>query len=106
MKKIIYYEKIIYYYNINTMNIYIKSFTSIVAILAVFLSMVQIFPQMHKLYKKKSIGFTSISSIYLGLFAAVVWSLYGYMNNDFVTVLSSVITAILHSIMIFSIYFI
>ena len=59
------------------MNIYIKSFTSIIAILAVFLSMVQIFPQMNKLYKNKSIGFTSLTSIYLGLFAAIVWSIYG-----------------------------
>lgn len=88
------------------MNIYIKSFTSIIAILAVFLSMVQIFPQMNKLYKNKSIGFTSLTSIYLGLFAAIVWSIYGYINNDFVTVLSSVITVILHSAMIFLIYFI
>ena len=88
------------------MNIYIKSFTSIIAILAVFLSMVQIFPQMNKLYKNKSSGFTSLTSIYLGLFAAIVWSIYGYINNDFVTVLSSVITVILHSAMIFLIYFI
>ena len=78
---------------------------SLVAILAPIISCIQLFPQLYKTYKTKSVKDLSFYSLLLILLTNLLWILHGYFITDYSLLISSTISMIINTIL-FSLYII
>lgn len=77
---------------------------SLVAMLATFLNSIQIFPQLHKTYKTKSVKDMSIYTLLLMLLTNILWLFHGYFILDYSLIIAGGISMILNFIL-FAMYF-
>ena len=78
---------------------------SLVAILAPTINCIQLFPQLYKTYKTKSVKDLSFYSLLLILLTNLLWILHGYFITDYSLLISSTISMIINTIL-FSLYII
>ena len=78
---------------------------SLVAILAPIISCIQLFPQLYKTYKTKSVKDISFYSLLLILITNLLWLLHGYFIADFSLLISSTISMLIN-MTLFSLYII
>ena len=88
------------FYSYNVMKHHINTCAYYISILAIILGIFQMLPNMHILYVKKNKKNISFTTVCIGLIASMLWCLYGYMCTDFITILSSGISGILHIIVL------
>ena len=72
---------------------------SLVAMLATFLNGIQIFPQLHKTYKTKSVKDMSIYTLLLMIIANLLWLFHGYFILDYSLIIAGWISMILNFIL-------
>ena len=78
---------------------------SLVAILAPIISCIQLFPQLYKTYKSKSVKDISFYSLLLILITNLLWILHGYFISDYSLLISSTISMLINTTL-FSLYII
>ena len=78
---------------------------SLVAILAPIISCIQLFPQLYKTYKTKSVKDISFYSLLFILIANLLWLLHGYFIADYSLLISSIISMLINTTL-FSLYII
>lgn len=74
--------------------------TNIVAILAPFVSCIQLFPQLYKTYITKSVDDLSINSLLLILLANILWSIHGFFIVNLPLMLSGLISMTINILLI------
>ena len=78
---------------------------SLVAILVPIISCIQLFPQLYKTYKTKSVKDISVYSLILILITNLLWILHGYFIVDYSLLISSTISMLINTTL-FSLYII
>lgn len=77
----------------------------IVATLAPILSCIQLFPQLYKTYKTKSVKDLSFYSLLLFIITNLLWFLHGYFTFDISLIVAGIISIIIN-ITLLLLYFI
>jgi len=79
---------------------HIHQFAFYISIVAITLGVLQMLPSIHIVYITKNKKHMSLITTCLGFFGALLWSFYGYMTQDFITIVSSAVSGALHVILL------
>ena len=99
-----YYSCFSLFYNLNLYNEYIM-LPIIVAILAPLINSIQLFPQLYKTYKTKSVKDLSFYFLILLLISNFLWLLHGYFIFDKSLIVAGIVSIIIN-IVLLKLYFI
>ena len=69
----------------------------IVATLAPIISCIQLFPQLYKTYKTKSVGDLSFYSLLLIVATNILWLLHGYFIYDISLIVAGLVSILINS---------